>query len=125
MPNALNVIHPYRWEGLWVFDDARTGLEREPFVEGADILIDQAVAAKSIRDAAHGFRLWFSACEFPRHDFVLRWLREGEGGNWYHSHDFGVEAWLCPALLKYFDQAPPEIYVRIEARGPAGDAGAA
>lgn len=123
MPNILNVIHPYRWEGLWVFDDDRVGLDREPFVEGADTLIERAVAAKSIPDAAHGFRLWFSAGAFPRHDFVLHWLREGEGGNWYLSRDFGLEAWLCPALLKYFEQAPPEIYVRIEARGPAEDAG--
>jgi hypothetical protein len=26
-----------------------------------------------------------------------------------------MEGWLCPALLKYFAQAPPELYVKAEA----------
>ena len=47
MANALNVIHPYKWEGLWVFDDQRVGLEKEPFVEGADTIIDEALAVKT------------------------------------------------------------------------------
>jgi hypothetical protein len=25
-----------------------------------------------------------------------------------------MEGWLCPALFKYFDKAPPELYVRAE-----------
>ena len=33
MTNALNVIYPYKCEGLWVFDDPRVGLDKEPFVE--------------------------------------------------------------------------------------------
>ena len=27
--NAINLIVPYRYEGMWVFDDARVGLNKE------------------------------------------------------------------------------------------------
>jgi len=30
-----------------------------------------------------------------------------------------MEGWLCPALFRYFDKAPPELYVKAEAKkGP-------
>lgn len=41
--NSLFVIKPYKHLGLWVFDDEARGILQEPFVGGADILIDQAV----------------------------------------------------------------------------------
>ena len=34
--NAIPAVHPYRPEGLWVFDDETVGLRQEPFVAGAD-----------------------------------------------------------------------------------------
>ena len=118
MSNALNVIYPYRCQGLWVFDDARVGLDKEPFVEGADVAIDKAVAMKGIPEPEKGFRLIFSAGPFPNHDLKFEWLREGEGGNWYRAEAFDMEGWLCPALLKYFDSPPTEIYARFEAKDP-------
>jgi len=42
--NAINFIVPYRYEGMWVFDDARVGLDKEPFVSGADDMIDVLAA---------------------------------------------------------------------------------
>ena len=111
--NAITAIFPYKHHGLWVFDDARTGLEQEPFVAGADTLIDRALVRKGIQ-GDHGFRLLFSAGEFPGCDLELRWVREGDGGNWYHADDFDHDAWLCPALLKYFDSAPTRLYVKLE-----------
>ena len=39
--NALNVISPYKHLGVWVFDDPRVGLVQEPFVAGADTMIDR------------------------------------------------------------------------------------
>ena len=38
--NAVSVISPYRLEGAWVFDDASAGLVREPFICGADKILD-------------------------------------------------------------------------------------
>ena len=112
--NAIQVIYPYRHLGLWVFDDERTGLDKEPFIAGADTIIDLALARKGIPDAARGFRAIFSESEFPGHDFRLTWVREGDGGNWYGSADFDMEGWLCPALLRYFESAPKEIFIRFE-----------
>ena len=110
--NSILVIHPYRSEGVWVFDDPSVGLVREPFVSGADTLIDRMVA--HIPGAAQGVTILFSASPFPgsRHEFVRR--REEHGGTWYFSPDFQTEGWLCPALFKYFDAAPPSIHVQVK-----------
>jgi hypothetical protein len=34
--NSILVIHPYKHQGVWVLDDERVGLVREPFVAGAE-----------------------------------------------------------------------------------------
>jgi hypothetical protein len=39
MRDSIFVIRPYKWEGVWVFDDPAVGLAREPFVGGADTMI--------------------------------------------------------------------------------------
>ena len=111
--NTINLIVPYRYEGMWVFDDPRVGLNQEPFVSGADTLIDVLVA--DIPNAQKGFRLLFSATPFPGYQVKLEWTREEYGGNWYFSPKFKMEGWLCPALFKYFEKAPKEIYVKAEA----------
>jgi hypothetical protein len=36
------------------------------------------------------------------------------GGNWYRADVPPSEGWLCPALFRYFETAPQEIYVRAE-----------
>jgi hypothetical protein len=110
--NALMVIMPYKCQGTWVFDDPAVGLFREPFIAGIDNMIDQAVSR--IPDAEKGFRAIFSARDFPGWDFKLEWQRDESGGNWYYSDEFRMEGWLCPALLKYFPNAPREIYVKVE-----------
>jgi len=43
--NAIGIIAPYKYEGMWVFDDPAVGLVREPFVAGIDKMIDQLVAS--------------------------------------------------------------------------------
>jgi hypothetical protein len=42
--NSINIIAPYKYYGSWVFDDARVGLQQEPFVAGADIMMECLVA---------------------------------------------------------------------------------
>src|SRR5919201_3806825 len=71
--NAINVIAPYKHHGMWVFDDARVGLAQEPFVSGADTMIDRAV--DGLPDAEHGFVLLFSSWPFPGHQLELHWRR--------------------------------------------------
>jgi hypothetical protein len=111
--NAMMIIHPYCDRGDWVFDDESVGLVREPFVFGMPEMIDRFVA--SIPGAKHGFKLIFSAKPFPGHQAKLTWLREEYEGNWYRWNDTDQEGWLCPALFKYFEKAPQEIYCRAEA----------
>ena len=113
--NALSVLFPYKYEGMWVFDDPTVGLSREPFVLGIDQMITQLTA--SIPDAHKGFRLIFSTQPFPGFMAKLEWRREEMGGNWYFCEQMGIEGWLCPALFKYFNKAPPALYGKAESKG--------
>tara|TARA_R100000664_G_scaffold34221_1_gene55232 strand:+ start:1608 stop:1970 length:363 start_codon:yes stop_codon:yes gene_type:complete len=108
MNNAIMLISPYKYSEQWVFDDENTGLVREPFVSGADQIIDQMVA--SIDDPASGFNLLFSDKPFPGHGIMLERRQPESGGYWYHSESLGMDGWLCPALFKYFDEAPEKLY---------------
>ena len=98
---------------MWVFDDPDVGLRKEPFVFGIDEMISRLVA--SIPNAESGFRLVFSPTPFPGHTVKLEWRREEYGGNWYYCpRNSTTEGWLCPALFKYFDKAPPGFFGKAE-----------
>lgn len=112
--NAINVIAPYRYLDMWVFDDPRVGLTAEPFVGGADTMIDQVTA--DIPNAGDGFVMVFSSTPFPGHQFRLEWRGEERGGNVYYSSELEAEGWLCPALFRYFDETPAEIYVQVKSK---------
>lgn len=113
--NEINVIAPYKYLGMWVFDDPRVGLVQEPFVAGADTMIDRVVA--DIPNADRGFTMVFSAAPFPGSQFRLEWRRADSSGNWYYSPQFDMEGWLCPALLRYFSEPPKELFIQIKSRG--------
>ena len=106
------VIAPYRHNGTWVFDDDRFGLVREPFVAGVPEMIDALVA--DIPEAGKGFRLTFSANPFPTSQRKLVWLRGDQQGNYYRLDDPPMEGWICPALFKYYEKPPAELYVRAD-----------
>jgi hypothetical protein len=110
--NSITVIAPYRYNGTWVFDDARAGLVREAFVGGVPQMID--VLVKDIPHADKGFRLTFSAHEFPGYQRKLTWVRGGSSGNWYRLEKPPMEGWLCPALFKYYSEAPKELYIKAD-----------
>ncbi len=112
MKNSIFVIKPYKWEGLWVFDDPAVGLVREPFVAGADTMID--VATSHLPNAACGFLAFFSASPFPGAQIVLDRVREEGGGNVYRWSEKDMEGWLCPALLKYFEEPPQKLFVQVK-----------
>lgn len=110
--NALMVIEPYAYAGTWVFDDAAAGLKREPFVAGVPEMINLLV--KDIPGATNGFRMLFSTQPFPGHQKRLSWVRPEGGGNYYRMGDPPMEGWLCPALFRYYREAPKELYVKAE-----------
>ncbi len=110
--NQLFVIQPYKYSGTWVFDDPEVDLVREPFVEGVPEMIDDLVV--EIPMAHAGFRLTFSADPFPSFQRELEWVRAEFEGHWYRSIEPEMEGWLCPALFKYFEEAPKKLYVRAD-----------
>ena len=67
--NSLFVIAPYKYEGMWVFDDPAVGLSREPFIAEIDTMVDKIIAG--IPNADKGFRAIFSAAQFPGP--ILNW----------------------------------------------------
>jgi hypothetical protein len=115
--NSISVIAPYKRYDMWVFDDERRGLVEEPFVAGSDTLID--LATSGLPSPELGFLLLFSAADFPEAKLQLEWRRAERGGNIYFSTDFGAEGWLCPALMKYFDEPPAKLYIAVRPRPAA------
>jgi hypothetical protein len=115
MKNSIFVIKPYKWEGMWAFDDPNVGLVKEPFVGGADTIID--VATAHLPKADQGFLAVFSAGYFPDAQIVLEWVREEGGGNVYRWKEKEMEGWLCLALLRYFTEPPEKLHIQIKAAG--------
>jgi len=110
--NAIMTLFPYKLHGIWVFDDKTKGLEREAFVSGMTEIIDALVKDTLKSNVDDGFVLHFSASPFPGFKYKLSRTREEHGGNWYTCDTNGMEGWLCPALFKYYDNAPDAIYVQ-------------
>ena len=80
--NSIMVVKPYKWEGMWVFDDASTGLVREPFVAGVPEILEALLVQQGIpvKEADKGFCLIFSAIPFPGHQLSARRVGEEGGG---------------------------------------------
>ena len=109
--NSLFVIKPYFDEGLeaWVFDDEERGLYKEALVLGADLL------CQSLYEKYGDFSASFSANYIPNADVVLHRTTEPsrQNGTWYKEATSKQDAWLCPALFKFFDEAPDSIYLKV------------
>ena len=118
--NALMTLRPYKWGTMWVFDDAAVGLRKEPFVSGIPEILDDLLGENNINDPDNGYYLTFSATPFPGYQREMDWIEADKGGNWYEcENEQGAmkEGWLCPALFKYYDDAPKKLYAKVESRG--------
>ena len=109
--NAMFIIQPYKALGTWVFDDENRHLLREPFVLGVPEMIDQQLSKKGI--ASDRFNLVFTAGILPDADAVLVKENDLSEGAWYNLKNTTHHGWLCPALMKYFDDAPETISILI------------
>jgi hypothetical protein len=130
--NSIMVLKPYLYEGTWVFDDAATGLVREAFVAGVPDILESLLHLNDIpiEEAASGFLLYFSPTPFPGYQMMAQHDGEEFEGNWYKVAEepevlkdgvvYGnpdmieMRGWLCPALFKYFDKAPPFLYAAVK-----------
>ncbi len=128
--NNIITIRPYKFGTAWVFDDTGIGpdgqsfnLNKEALVCGTDKVLDVMCMMAGIpMEKAHaGFTLMFSSNPIPGYQLkARRFLGEKKNsetfheGNWYEVDEpsvaAGMQGWLCPALFKYFDEAPETIY---------------
>jgi hypothetical protein len=121
------VIHPYRLPGgTWAFDDPARGLFAEPFVGETNLVIDDL--ARGLPGAfEHGIQFTFSGLgPFPGCRHALEFVSTGSpddadgrwSGCWYR---IGARCfWLCPALFRYFNEAPDRIWLRVAPLEGAG-----
>jgi len=111
--NQINVINPYKYHGQWVFDDESKGLDKEPFVAGADTLIDTLTGG--LTDSC---QIIFSKDAFPTANFVVDKVDAGPAGGTNYKYNAvnntTHKLWLCPALLKYFSNPPNNIHFQIK-----------
>lgn len=114
--NQIMIIQPYYEMGEWVFDDPDRDLVQEPLVGGMPEIIDYV--CKDIPDYEKGFKTLFSANFFPGASHLLTFVKPDEygSGHWYRHEQSGMEGWLCPALLKYFEEPPAQIHIQVKAR---------
>ena len=115
--NQIHVIAPYYDQNTysWVFDDARFGLTKEPFVSGIPAIIEKLTA--DVPNARSGFILMFSAAPFAGFEHRLLWEEDDLGGNWYRyepPESDTMYGWLCPAMFHYLPYAPACIYIAAE-----------
>lgn len=127
MPKSL-LVYPHF--GGWAFDDAEHGLVAEPFVMGADKVIQvlfEAFIMHGVKAQPFPFLVEFDKDPFMAWQLRLGWRKHDDQcsatidgvGDWYEvevgargEHGLPLQAWLCPALLHYFPEAPKEIYAR-------------
>ena len=117
--NQISTIHPYRLHGEWVFDDPDVGLVKEAFVAGADEVCDRIMAEinRKFHRRDEQFTLRFSKGWFPGSQLKFEHVGPSpDNGNYYYCPSMMHVVWLCPALFKYFDEAPKEIFVKAEAK---------
>lgn len=104
--NVIKTIQPYRWAGGWVFDDESAGLDKEAFVAGADVMCDM------MSGGMDSFTMQFSDIQFPTAKFNVKYLSGTvEKGTYYIESETGQQLWLCPALGRYFESSPNQIWV--------------
>lgn len=114
--NSINVILPYKHNGVWAFDDPSKDLHAEPFVGESNDIID-ILEDLTLEYEDESLLLMFAAIPFPGAEFKFQHLGRGdfEFGDWYHCPELEMNGWLCPALLEYFHEAPKQIHVQAKA----------
>lgn len=115
---------------LWRFDDSSRKLLAEPFVSGTPELL--TLIRNSLKITSKELVVFFSDDSFFGADIVVHQveveMKDKNGkvvpqkyGAWYGliiTLEDGTKqqmtGWLCPATLRYFDNYPEMIYIRME-----------
>ena len=118
--NSILTLFPYYKNGIWMFDDERTGLREEPFVAGADLFIEFILSQLGLLPRARNiFAAIFSKLPFPGHHAQLTYTTHRDMGTIYSTscedfknHQGTNELWLCPALNLYFKESPQHLFLQ-------------
>jgi hypothetical protein len=109
--NSIFTLAPYKWNGIWVFDDDRVGLVKEAFVAGADTTLD-LLSNNAPKCVVH-----FSTNPFKGYQIRLDMLQTSEFGTdfvWTDKDNNDHDVWLCPAMFLYYPEAPDSLYVQVK-----------
>jgi hypothetical protein len=79
---------------------------------GVTKVIDYLV--RDIPNAREGFILVFSSQRFAGYQVELNRIAEEHDGCLYRGKNHSAEAWLSPALFRYFETAPGSLYMKAE-----------
>ena len=100
----------------WVFDDPDVGLVQEPFVAGADEIMDKLTESYS-ESARKGFKLFMREAIPEDVDDAIECIHSEliEHGilgrsNYYQCETLGKRIWLCPNLYRYITNTPQIIW---------------
>jgi hypothetical protein len=104
-------IKPYTKGPNWFFDDPGKGLLKEGLTDGVPEMLVWLYERK--KTTTGNAVVWFSS-EPHACDVTLRYVGPWWHGSLYRCED-GRECWLCPALLRYYEEPPATLYVWLEA----------
>jgi hypothetical protein len=105
--NAIKTISIFKKGKAWVFNDKLVDLKEEPFVAGADTLLDRIAGDNKKVEAT------FSETKFPGSQLTLEYVSgKVSSGTIYFCKELDHELWLCPALWKYFENSPQTIFLQ-------------
>lgn len=109
--NSIHRVLVRAVDGLWVYDDPSFGVQEQPFVFGANLILEKMVdRVEGIRDRLN---LVFSSIPFPGSEFCFVFVREETEGFVYRWEEKNLQGWLSPSLRNYFQEPPPKIYLQL------------
>ncbi len=109
--NSIHRVLVRAVDGLWVYDDASFGVKEQPFVFGADLILEKMVA--QVEGEGDQLNLVFSSVPFPGSEFCLGFVREETEGFVYRWEEKNLQSWLSPSLRNYFPEPAPKIYLQL------------
>ena len=109
--NTLFRILIRQLDEIWVYDDASFEVKDQPFVFGADLILEKMTA--QVEGVGDRLNLVFSSIPFPGSEFCLDFVREETEGFVYRWEEKNLQGWLSPSLRNYFPEPPPNIYLQL------------
>jgi len=107
----------YKDHGVWMFDDAAHGIEREPFVDGSTELIDFILQEHGLpKNVDTGVTIEFDLQRSHPDMIEIRKI-EDMGDDWARYEYKGRQGALCPVTLVYLGSHPDRFYARPVAQG--------